>query len=69
MIKKNTTIIFKDGTDSNKLVGGMPLFKGEIVRLHKDDTVAKYIVEEKTIDIIMNEEDQIVNIVYILTKK
>ena len=70
MIKKNTKIIFEDGANagSDELVGGMPLSKGDIVHMHRDDDVVDYKVIEKTIDCFMGGEDQIVNIVYKLRK-
>lgn len=70
MIKKNTKIIFEDGENagSDELVGGMPLSKGDIVHIHRDDKVVDYEVADKTIDCFMGGEDQVVNIVYKLRK-
>ena len=72
MIKKNTKVIFEDGdTDSSdELVGGMPLSKGDIVHVHRDDEgVVDYEVIDKIIDCFMGGEDQIVNITYKMKKK
>lgn len=68
MIKKNTKVIFKDGVSekTEDMVGGIPLSRGEIVRMHKDGSVYEYIVTEKIIDCYMNGEDQTVDITYIV---
>jgi len=71
MIKKNTKVIFVDG-DNNQtddLVGGLPLTKGEIVHVHKDDKLTDYEVIEKNIECFMDGEDQKVDITYTLKKK
>lgn len=72
MIKKNTKVIFEDSgaNSSDELVGGMPLSKGDIVHVHRDDKgVVDYEVVDKIIDCFMGGEDQIVNISYKLKKK
>ena len=69
MIKKNTKIIFKDDDNSSELIGGIPLSTGEIIHLHKNNLVVDYIVQDKKIDIILENDDQIVNITYTLEKK
>lgn len=69
MIKKNTKVIFEDNSGSEELAGGMPLSKGEIVKVHKKGMVIEYIVKDKTIDCFMDGEDQEVNITYTLAKK
>ena len=73
MIKKNTKVIFEDGGNqtTDNLIGGMPLSKGEIVRLHPEnsDDVILYEVVDKIIDCIIKGEDRIVNITYTLRKK
>ena len=70
MIKKNTRVIFEDnkGKISEDFGGGMPLSKGEIVKIHKNGKVISYIVKDKMIDCFMKGENQEVNIVYILKK-
>ena len=70
MIKKNTKIII-EGEDSNKfeaLQGGIPLSKGEIIKIHKGSKIISYKVKDKLIDCFLDEEDQIVNITYVLKK-
>ena len=44
MIKKNTKVIFNDGENkkTEDMVGGIPLSKGEIIRVHKNDKVVLY---------------------------
>lgn len=39
MIKKNTKVIFEDDVNngSEELAGGMPLSKGDIVHLHRNN--------------------------------
>lgn len=67
MIKKNTKIIFEDGesNSSDELTGGMPLSKGEIVHVHRENQdTADYEVVDKIIDCFMEGEDQRVNITY-----
>ena len=71
MIKKNTIVIFQDGTDekSENLIGGMPLSVGETVSLHKENETIIYEVIDKKIDCFLKDEDQEVNIIYTLKKK
>jgi len=70
MIKKNTKIIFKGNIDKEeKMIGGIPLSKGEIIKVHKNSKQEEWIVEDKIIDCFLDEEDQIVNITYIVKKK
>jgi len=70
MIKKNTKIIFDgDKNTSESLSGGIPLSKGEIVNVHKNGKVIRYIVKDKKVDCFMDMEDQKVNITYTLKKK
>lgn len=71
MIKKNTKVIFEDGENkrSEDMVGGMPLSKGEIIKVHKDDEVILYEVVDKIIDAFLDGEDQNVNITYIIKRK
>ncbi len=72
MIKKNTKVIFADGKNKTEeeMVGGMPLSKGEIVRVHRNGSkIIEYIVSDKTIDCLLDGENQIVNIVYTLKRK
>jgi hypothetical protein len=71
MIKKNTKIIFEGNNKNNstKLIGGIPLSKGEVVNVHNNGKVIKYIVHKKEIDCFMDKPDQEVNITYRLRKK
>lgn len=71
MIKKNTKVIFEDGDNkrSEDMIGGMPLSKGEIIKMHQGDEIVMYEVVDKIIDIFFEGEDQIVNITYIIKKK
>lgn len=71
MIKKNTRVIFEDGDSntSDELVGGMPLSNGDIVHVHRGESIIDYEVIDKMIDCFMGGEDQTVNIVYKLKKK
>lgn len=71
MIKKNTKIIFEDGdsASSDELAGGMPLSKGDIVHIHRGESIVDYEVADKIIDCFMGGEDQMVNIIYKLRKK
>ena len=70
MIKKNTRVIFEDnkGKVSEEFGGGMPLSKGEIVKIHKNGRVVSYIVKDKMIDCFMKGKDKEVNIVYTLKR-
>mgnify|MGYP006992555334 CR=1 FL=1 len=72
MIKKNTKVIFEEGENikSENLVGGIPLSKGENVRIHQKGSteVINYKVTKKEIDCIWEGEDQIINITYTLKK-
>ena len=70
MIKKNTKIII-EGEENNKLdalQGGIPLSKGELIKIHEGSKVAEYKVKEKLIECFLNGEEQIVNITYVLKK-
>lgn len=70
MIKKNTKIII-EGEDSNKLdalQGGMPLSKGEIIKIHEGKRVTSYSVVKKDINCFLEDDDQIVNITYTLKR-
>ena len=70
MIKKNTKIVI-EGEKNNKLdalQGGIPLSKGEVINIHEGVNVISYKVKDKTIDCLLDGEDQIVNITYILKR-
>ncbi|MFA7654075.1 MAG: hypothetical protein WCX97_03485 [Candidatus Magasanikbacteria bacterium] len=71
MIKKNTKAIFIDGDNQHEedLAGGIPLTKGEILTIHKNDEVSVYSVVDKKTECFMGGDDQIVNIVYTLKKQ
>lgn len=73
MIKKNTKVIFQDGKNqkTEELVGGIPLSKGEIIHVHNRNSkkVINYKVVDKIVDCFLDNEDQIVDITYILKKK
>jgi hypothetical protein len=72
MIKKNTKVIFENGdsNSSDELIGGMPLSKGDIVHVHRNNEDAiDYEVVDKTVDCFLGGEDQTVNITYKLRKK
>lgn len=71
MIKKNTKVIFENGENkkTEDMVGGIPLSKGEIIKLHEGDSVTMYEVVDKIVDCFLNSEDQIVDITYIVRKK
>lgn len=71
MIKKNTKIVFEDnsGGAADELMGGIPLSKGEIVKVQRDGQAIDYEVEGKKVEIIFEGEDQIANITYTLRRK
>jgi len=71
MIKKNTKVIFEDGENkwSEDMAGGMPLAKGEIINVHQGGEIIAYEVVDKIIDAFFDEEDQVVDITYIIKKK
>ena len=71
MIKKNTKVIFKDGENKKieDMVGGIPLSKGEIIRVHENDNVVLYEVVDKIVDCFLNSEDQVIDIIYIVERK
>lgn len=71
MIKKTTKVIF-EGEETNggdEQIGGMPLSKGELVRIHRNDQVIIYEVTNKEIDYFDKTEDKLVNITYTLKRK
>jgi hypothetical protein len=70
MIKKNTKIIIEGEKDKKfeALQGGIPLSKGEIIKIHNNSKVISYKVKDKSIDCFLDNDDQIVNITYILKK-
>ncbi len=71
MIKKTTKVIFEDGENkrSEEMVGGIPLSKGEIIRVHEGETIVNYEVVEKIIDAFLEGGDQVVNITYVIRKR
>lgn len=71
MIKKNTKIIFQDAQENatDELTGGIPLTKGEVITVKKDDQIKKYEVIEKNTELIFEGEDQTANIEYVLKEK
>ncbi len=71
MIKKNTKVIFVDVENkrSEEMIGGIPLSKGEIMKVHENGNVFEYEVISKDIDCYLNGEDQVVDIVYTVKKK
>lgn len=70
MIKKNTKVIFQEGENKKEedMIGGIPLSKGEIIKVHKKEAVIDYKVIEKNIDAYLDGDDQVVNITYIVSK-
>ncbi len=68
MIKKNTTAIFRDGElkGTHDWKGGMPLTKGEILKVHLKDPerTIEYVLDQKTMDCFVDGEDQMVEVVY-----
>jgi hypothetical protein len=71
MIKKNTKVIFKNGENkrSEDMVGGIPLSKGETIKVHEGDKVVLYEVVDKIVECFLNGDDQIVDITYIVRTK
>ena len=71
MIKKVTKVIFKEGKKerTEELIGGIPLSKGEVIKVHQSNKIINYEVIEKIIDCFLDGEDQTVNIIYVLEKK
>ena len=71
MIKKNTKIVFQDGDieRTEDLRGGMPLSKGEVVNFHDGDSIVDYEVMSKKIDYLLEGDDHVVNITYVLKKR
>ncbi|MCX6713971.1 MAG: hypothetical protein NTV48_02600 [Candidatus Vogelbacteria bacterium] len=71
MIKKNTKVVFEDNESSQteEMVGGIPLSKGEIMHVHRNGETFDYEVTDKIIDCNLDGEDQIVDITYIVKKK
>ena len=71
MIKKNTKVIFEDGDNqrTEDMVGGIPLTKGEIIRVHQGEEIIIYEVIDKIIDAFLDNEDQIVDITYIVKRQ
>lgn len=71
MIKKNTKVIFKDGGNEKveDMVGGIPLSKGEIIKVHQGGKMVLYEVTEKIVDCFLDGDEQIVNIAYIVKLK
>ena len=73
MIKKTTKIIFED--EENKttanMLGGMPLSKGEVVHIHKEneEEVIDYDVKDKIINCFLKGSDQLVEITYVLKRR
>lgn len=71
MIKKNTKVIFQDGENkgTEEMIGGIPLSKGEIIKVHRGDKILQYEVVEKTVDCYLEGEDQVVHIIYYVKEK
>ncbi|MFA6553571.1 MAG: hypothetical protein WCT27_04025 [Patescibacteria group bacterium] len=71
MIKKNTKVIFEDGNNktTDEMIGGIPLSKGEMITVHKDGKAVHYEVADKVVDCYYEDQDQIVDITYIIKKK
>lgn len=70
MIKKNTKIIIEgeENKSIEALQGGIPLSKGEIIQIHEDSGTVNYKVKSKSIECFLRDDEQIVNITYILKK-
>lgn len=71
MIKKNTKVIFENGENkrSEDMVGGIPLSKGEIIKVHENDKIVLYEVVDKIVDCFLDDKDQTVNITYVVKRK
>ena len=50
------------------MVGGIPLSKGEIIKVHEGNNVTLYEVADKIVDCFLNGDDQIVDITYIVRR-
>ncbi|PIN93722.1 hypothetical protein COU54_02105 [Candidatus Pacearchaeota archaeon CG10_big_fil_rev_8_21_14_0_10_31_24] len=71
MIKKNTKIVIDGEENKNfeSLQGGIPLSIGEKINIHENSEVVIYEVKDKKIDCFFENEDQIVNVAYVLKRK
>lgn len=68
MIKKNTKMIFEGGDESKELMGGIPLSKGEIIKVTENGKECAYEVVEKIVNFNLDGDDQIADIAYRLQK-
>lgn len=66
MIKKTTTATFKDGGYAGEYdwQGGIPLSVGEIIRVKLNGKELIYKLVDKTTDLVVGEEDQLVTTNY-----
>jgi len=71
MIKKTTKVIFEDGADerTEEMIGGLPLSKGETVKVKENNKIETYEVVDKTIEVFLGKDEQKANITYVLRKK
>jgi hypothetical protein len=71
MIKKNTKVIFQDGENKREedMIGGIPLSKGEIIKVHHGETIIDYEIIEKNIEVFLDGKEQTVDITYVVSKK
>jgi hypothetical protein len=75
MIRKSTRMVFQDGNGqkTEEMAGGVPLSKGEMVRVHKGGgktgKAIVYEVADKAVDCFLKGRDQTVNITYVLKRK
>ncbi len=73
MILKKTQVIFLDGDYKGKhdWKGGIPLVVGEVmtVQLENPKRTIFYVLEEKTVDLIDQGENQLVQVVYQFKEK
>ncbi|MFA5878462.1 MAG: hypothetical protein WC845_03805 [Candidatus Staskawiczbacteria bacterium] len=68
MIKKNTKVVFQEGGSekSKDMIGGIPLSKGETIKVHEGDKVIMYVVTDKIVECFFDGDNKTVNITYIV---
>ncbi len=68
MVKKNTWIIFEGKTKRKpkRILGGIPLSKGETIKVHEGKKIKHYKVNDKVVDCFFAGNNQTVNITYFI---
>jgi hypothetical protein len=54
---------------TKNMIGGIPLSKGEIIKVHENDKTVLYEVVDKIVECFLGDKEQTVDITYVVKRK